>query len=183
MKKIILLTTLVFFSFYCFSQHKWDKRFMVETNIFNLFLRGPSIALDIPVGKNTSVMASAQAGKFNWGDIGGLHKYTSFEAEIKKHKDYFYYGGYIKHVTKTVYSKEKNFIYIPISSDRNFKGNALAAGASTGFNARAGKRFNIDFNFQLGLGRFYKMKEEFLYNLPRAGFIDYRLACWIGFAL
>lgn len=156
---------------------------VLETNIFNLFMCGPSIALDIPVSKNISIRPSVQSGKFNWGNFGGLHKYKSFEAEIKKHSRDTYFGGYIKHVTKEVNSKENDIVFIPVSYDRNFKGNAIAFGAVAGFEIPVVKRFYIDFNFQLGGGIFYKMTDKLSYNLPNDNFLDYRIACWIGYRL
>lgn len=183
MIKIIFTIFLAFFCFCCFSQDEWDKRPVIKTNIFNLLMRGPSIALDIAVGKTVSIMPSAAYGKFNWGNFGGLHKYKSFEAEVRKHEKNTYYGVYIKHTTKTVNSEKAAIVYIPISYDRNFKGNGIAFGASTGIEAPLWKRFNIDFNVQLGYGRFYKMTDKFSYDLPSGKFIDYRMAFWVGFQL
>ncbi len=118
------------------------------------------------------------------GDFGGLRQYKSYELEVKKHANGIYYGGYLKHTIKTVYS-EKGIVagYISISKDRNFKGNGLAGGASAGMETTITKRFNIDVNIQVGYGRFYKMTEEFQNNLPSANFLDMRVASWIGFRL
>lgn len=184
MKKVIFTISLILLCFCCFSQKEWIRRPVIQTNIFNLLGQGPSLALDIPVSKKISIRPSAAFGKFNWGDFGGLHKYKSYETEVKKHRNNSYYGGYIKHITRTVNSEEKDIVvFIPISYDRNFKGNAFAVGALTGIEAPLGKRFIIDLNFQLGYGRYYKMTEEFAYNLPSANFIDLRVAFWIGFRL
>ena len=117
------------------------------------------------------------------GDFSGLHKYKSFVLEVKHRAGNIYYGGYIKQSTKTVNSKEVSFIYVPISYDRNFKGNALAVGATTGVEVPIGKKFKIDFNMLMGYGRYYKMTEEYPYNLPSPRFFDMRVAVWIGFRL
>lgn len=107
MRRIIFTITLIFLCFYCFSQEKWDKSPVIKTNIFTLFMSRPSIALDVPISKKISIMPSASCGKFNWGDFGGLHKYKSYEVEVKSHRGNVYYGGYLKHTTKTIYSEEK----------------------------------------------------------------------------
>lgn len=49
MKKVVFAILLTFLSFYGFSQERWDKNAVVKTNILNLFVVRPSIALDIPV--------------------------------------------------------------------------------------------------------------------------------------
>lgn len=183
MTKILLTAILTFFCCCCFSQKYWVNKPVIKTNIVNLIMRGPSVALDIPFSRTISLMPSVQSGKFNWGDMGGLHTYKSLEAEVKKHVRDTYYGVYIKHTTKTVNSKEKNIVFFPISNDRNFKGNAVCVGATAGIEIPVIKRFYIDFNFQLGGGAFYKMTDKFVYNLPNTHFLDYRAACWAGFRL
>lgn len=181
--KILLTAIFIFSCCCCFSQKYWINKPLIKTNVINLFMKGPSLAVDIPVGKSLSIMPSAQFGQFNWGDIGGLHKYKSIEAELKKHKRDTYFGAYIKHVTKEVYSEKKDFIFIPVSYDRSFKGNGFAIGATGGIEIPVIKRFYADFNFQLGGGMFYKMNDKFNYNLPNTNFLDYRIACWVGYRL
>lgn len=183
MIKTFLTVILTFCCCCCFSQKYWVNKPLIKTNVINLFMRGPSVAYDFPIGGNMSIMPSAQFGKFNWGNFGGLHKYKSLEAELKTHKRDTYFGAYLKHITKEVYSEEKSIVFIPISYDRNFKGNALAIGATAGIEIPVVKRFYIDFNCQLGGGIFYKMTDKYYYNLPNANFVDCRIACWAGFRL
>jgi len=109
--------------------------------------------------------------------------YNFIKLLYKIHKRDTYFGAYIKHVTKEVYSGEKNIVFIPISYDRNFKGNAFAIGATGGIEMPVAKRWFVDFNFQLGGGLFYKMTDKFTYSLPNDNFLDYRMACWVGYRL
>ena len=183
MKKVIFLVILTAICQCCFSQKYWVNKPLIKTNIINWFMKGPSLAVDIPIGKSMSIMPSAQFGQFNWGNIGGLHKYKSIEAELKKHKRDTYFGAYVKLITKGVYSVKKDFIFIPISYDRSFKGNAFAIGATGGIEIPVVKRLYIDFNFQVGGGLFYKMTDKFTYNLPNDHFLDYRIGCWVGYCL
>lgn len=184
MKKIFFAISFNLFCFYCFSQqNKREKNVTINTNVLNLFAKGPSIAVDIPLGRKISIMASAASGQHNYGNLGGLHKYKSLELEIRNHRDNTYFGGYIKQVTKTVNSEKASFIFIPISYDRDFKGNAFAFGGTTGIEAYVGKRLHLDFNGQIGFGSYYKMTEKYPYNLPASNFVDFRMAFWVGFRL
>jgi hypothetical protein len=187
MKKFLLLITLLSLSLNSIAQEKFKSNTVVKTNFLNLIAAGPSAAIEFPVKPDVSIMASAAIGKINWGDFGGLMKYQTFTCELRKHVGEFYYGGYAKYINKKVNNDTDyvggGWLLIPAGKDRYFTGNGVTAGGTSGFELYVSKKINIDFNAQLGYGRYLKMQDQFPQNIPSGNFLDARIAIWVGYLL
>ncbi len=181
MKKFILLLLLLILQLNLFAQ----KKPSIKTNLLNLVAQGPSAAIELPLN-DKSLMYSYDSGKIDFGDVGGLMKYRTSTLELRKHIYEFYYGVYLKYIDKKVERTEVYFdgtIPFTMGKNRYFTGNGFSTGGTIGFELYAWKKLNFDFNFQLGYGRYFYMKEVFPENYPSGNFLDTRLAAWIGYRL
>ncbi len=185
MKKIIYTIILVFVFSALFSQSKNEKRFEVKTNLLNLAAAGPSAGVEYSLKNNNSFMISLASGQIDYGDFGGITRYKTATVEYRKYflDNVLFFGLYIKNIQKKVeWRKYVIAGVIPIGRDRDFTGNGISAGLSTGIKVQVYRRIELEFNTQLGYGRYYQMADGYN-NFPTGNYLDTRIGLWLGFKL
>jgi len=183
LKKIyfLVISTLLITSL--FAQTTDKNRFEIKTNLINLIARGPSAGLEYRLGKNRSFMISLASGKIDYGDFGGITWYKTSTFEFRKYSSdkIFFAGPYLKNITKQIFWQTSVIAgIIPIGQDRNFIGNGVSAGATTGFKLPVSKKLKLEMSSQIGFGKYYKMSDK-NNNLPSGNYLDARIALWLGF--
>jgi hypothetical protein len=167
------------------SQSKHTGTFEIKTNLLNLIAAGPSLGLEYDLQNNFTIMFSAGRGRIDYGDFGGVTRYTTSTFELRKYSEnkLLFIGPYLKNINKKVLSTQSIIAgMIPVGKERDFVGNGLSIGASTGIKFPLSHHLNVELNPQIGYGHYYKMTDKFN-SLPTGNYLDARIALWFGFRL
>jgi hypothetical protein len=69
------------------SQSKHTGTFEIKTNLLNLIAAGPSLGLEYDLQNNFTIMFSAAKGRIDYGDFGGVTRYTTSTFELRKYSE------------------------------------------------------------------------------------------------
>ncbi len=183
MNQLYSILAFILISSSAISQTKNDNAFEIKTNLLNLIAAGPSIGLEYDLQKNSTIMFSIAKGRIDYGDFGGVTRYTTSTFELRKYSGnkLFFIGPYLKNINKKVFSTQSIVAgTIPVGKERDFVGNGLSIGGSIGIKVPLTNNLSCELNSQIGLGRYYKMKDK-TNNLPSGNYLDARIALWFGF--
>lgn len=153
-----------------------EYKFSANTNILNLAMKGPSVAMEYRVSSHWGIQCYASAGKTNFWNV---YSYKTVIFDFKRQfATYFYTGPYIRFIDKTVYRPANNSSYFSYLLDpgRDFRGQGISIGQTVGIRTLSSKRFNLDTFAGAGYGRFINQQG----SRNRLGFLDIRIGVMTG---
>ena len=182
-RKINFLILFFILGFYLKTS---SQGYSVRTNLFNLVAKGPSIAFGKYLKNNSEVIVTFSAGHFAPFLTTDYYRYLTTHIEYrKKSGNYlwgkFYYGGYLRFINKRIitngYTAGPYGIFT--KEDRNFTGNGLSIGLTTGTEWEINKNWVIDFNTFQGAGK-YITQTDYSGHDKISIFLDTRIALQVG---
>jgi hypothetical protein len=175
-----LFFTIIFFG--CFTLQA--QEYSVRTNILNLFAKGPSVAVGKQIFTNSETLLTFSTGKFS--PFFYLDKYSfitahlenRWEAGISHFYGETYVGPYVRFIHREIYFDQENPTWYNAKS-RDFRGDGISLGVSTGTQWEIADTWFIDLNTMLGYGKYVK-QVDYLNPEKSHGFLDLRLALQFG---
>lgn len=169
--------------FYC-SFTLQAQEYSVRTNVLNLFAKGPSIALGKQIFTNSETLLTFSQGKFSPFFIVDKYSFITahlenrWEAGISHFYGETYVGPYVRFIHREIYFYQENPTWYNRKS-RDFSGDGIALGVSTGTQWEIADVWFIDLNTMVGYGKYVKQFDP-LNPEKRNGFLDLRLALQFG---
>jgi hypothetical protein len=184
-KQYKLLLLFVFFSFQ--DSNSNAQNFSIRTNILNLIAKGPSVTFGKYLKNNSEALLTFSSGHFAPFLADDYYKYSTVHIEYRKKNGYylwgkFYYGGYLRFINKRIITE--GYVAGPYGifskEARNFIGNGISIGLSTGTEWKINKRWILDFNNLIGAGK-YVTQVDYAAHDKISFFLDARIALQIGY--
>ena len=184
-KNILLLITFVLFT--AFTSSVLCQDYSIRTNLFNLIAKGPSLTIGKRVKENSEILLTTSFGKFAPFLTVDYYKYATVHAEyrLKDHNltDFkFYYGGYLRFIHKRILTEgfQSGPYGIFSKASRNFIGNGISIGLTSGCEWSINDRWLLDLNTMVGAGK-YLSQIDYAAHYKISVFFDTRIALQLGF--
>src|SRR5687768_15715526 len=178
MKKLIPLLVLILIEGFASSVLSQD--YSIRTNVLNLVAKGPSVALGKNIKDNSEMLLTYSSGSFRPFFFEDSYKYSTIHLEYRRKDDNSkcrgYYGGYLRYIHKRILSEGS----YPFKSARNFKGNGMSTGLTSGIEWSLNSKWLMDFNMLAGAGK-YLSQVDYGHHDRISVFFDMRVALQLGF--
>ncbi len=188
MKKI-LLPFIMLMLVKNFTSTVFSQSYSIRTNILNLVAKGPSVTVGKNVTDHSEVLLTYSLGNFTPFFSVDSYKYSTVHLEYRrddldKGKWKLYYGGYLRYIHKRILSEGYYAGPLGIFSKapRNFTGNGVSLGLTSGIEYSIDKKLFVYFNTLLGAGK-YLSQVDYSGHDKISMFFDTRIALQIGFRL
>lgn len=186
MKKNILLLIILIFEG-GFSSEVLSQNNSIRTNLLNLVAKGPSLTFGKSIKKHSEILLTYSLGSFSPFFTEDFYKYSTVHAEYRRKeisysKLQFYYGYYLRYIHKRILSAGYTAGPYGIFSKepRNFIGDGMSTGLTSGVEWSINKRWLIDFNTLFGGGK-YLSQIDYASHDKISFFLDTRIALQLGF--
>lgn len=183
------LCVLLFLTGSAFTFPVLAQEYSIRTNVLNIIARGPSVTFGKNMNKHSGLLLTWSFGRLAPFFLEDSYKYSTLHAEYRWHNPHYtkwkpYAGAYSRYIHKRIFTTgyEAGPYGIFSKAPRNFIGNGLSAGLTSGMEWSVNRTWFIDFNTLLGAGKY-------LSQIDYAGhdrinfFLDTRIALQIGFRL
>ena len=184
-KNIQLLITLILFT--AFTSKALCQNYSIRTNLFNLVAKGPSVTFGKKIKENSEILVTTSFGRFAPFFTVDSYKYATVHAEyrLKDHNysDFkFYCGGYLRFIHKRILAEgfQSGPYGIFSRESRNFIGNGLSIGLTSGCEWSINHRWLLDFNTLFGAGK-YLSQIDYAAHDKISVFFDTRISLQLGF--
>jgi hypothetical protein len=159
------------------------QRFAISTNLFNIILSGPSLAVSYHKSQRLSFQLYGAYGRFGYfSDEDPRYEFKTGILDLRytviKH---VYLASYLRYIDKFVrrdgYVDRTGFFSV---SERDFHGKGISGGLLFGLNlADLSKRVNLEAFAGGGVGKFISQR-DYANNEPTDLFLDARLGLLLG---
>ncbi|MEJ6980659.1 DUF3575 domain-containing protein [Pedobacter sp. P351] len=168
--------------FFAYSAYPQDKKFTISTNLLNLAVAGPSLALNYKQNSRLSFQLYGSAGDFRYLPFNQTYSFKTGILDLKYTVfEFLYVGTYLRYIEKQV--KREGYVdntgFVSISS-RDFQGKGLSSGLLLGVTMVESRFFNLETFAGAGYGRFISQK-DISNNEKQNGFVDGRIGLLAGF--
>jgi hypothetical protein len=164
-----------------YSAYTQEKKVTVSTNLLNLAVAGPSLAVNYKQNARLSFQLYGSTGDFRYLPFDQTYKFKTGIIDLKYSVfEILYVGTYLRYIEKEV--KREGYIdhtgLISINS-RDFQGKGLSSGLLLGIIMMETRRFKLETFAGAGYGKFLSQKDNFN-NEDQAGFVDGRAGLLAG---
>lgn len=163
-----------------------SQQYSLRTNVLNLAARGPSVTLGKIISQHNEVLLTYSSGSFQPFLREDYYRYATVHVQYhwktqNSSQWELYYGGYLRYIHKRILSEgyEAGPYGIFSKAPRDFKGNGLSTGLSSGAVWSFHPRWFIDFNTLLGAGK-YLSQVDYAGRDNMLVFADVRIAVQVG---
>lgn len=177
-KNIVLFLTSLCLTYSAYPQ---EKKVTISTNLLNLAVAGPSLAINYKQNARLSFQLYGSTGDFRYLPFDQTYKFRTGILDLKYSVfQIMYIGTYLRYIEKEV--KREGYVdntgFISISS-RDFQGKGLSSGLLLGIIMMETRRFKLETFAGAGYGKFLSEKDNFN-NEDRVDFVDGRVGLLAG---
>jgi len=163
------------------SAYSQEKKITVSTNLLNLTVAGPSLAINYKQSERLSFQLYGSTGDFNYLPFNQNYKFKTGIIDLKYSVfEILYVGTYLRYIEKEV--KREGYVdhtgFFSINS-RDFQGKGLSSGLLLGIIMMDTRHFKLETFAGAGYGKFLSQKDSFN-NEDQNGFVDGRVGLLAG---
>lgn len=169
------------FLLFAYSAYAQDKRITISTNLLNLAVAGPSLAINYKQSPRLNFQLYGSTGDFRYLPFNQTYSFKTGILDLKYTVfDILYVGTYLRYIEKEV--KREGYVdntgFVSISS-RDFQGKGLSSGVLLGITMLDTRLFKLETFAGAGYGKFLSQKDTFN-NEDQNGFVDGRVGLLAG---
>ena len=176
-------TTITFLISLCitYSAYSQERKLTVSTNLLNLTVAGPSLAVNYKQNERLSFQLYGSTGNFKYLPFEQNYKFKTGIIDLKYSLfEILYVGTYLRYIEKEV--KREGYVdntgFFSINS-RDFQGKGLSSGLLLVIIMMDTPRFKLETFAGAGYGKFLSQKDSFN-NEDQNGFVDGRAGLLAG---
>lgn len=178
---------ILFFVSILLHERTIAQKYSIRTNLLNLIAKGPSFTTGKYLNNNSEVLLTFSSGHFIPFLTEDYYKYATIHIEYRKKSGHylwgeFYFGGYLRYINKRIITEGYTAGPYGLFSkeDRNFIGNGVSVGLTTGTEWEINEKWIIDFNNLIGAGK-YLTQIDYAGHDKISFFPDLRIALQVGY--